>query len=94
MTDRDRLADIVNRNVTAWDVEVTGDYPEKVADAILADGWVRLGDADREAMWDTFVDSGADRYADIDNDTYEGAKEDVDQLIDRTLAAAFGRDTE
>ena len=81
MTDRDRLTQLIDRTVDDYGYDDTDSLAllhEKVADAILADGWVRLTDADFEA--------GALAMADIASPYWQGRCKEV-------LAAAFGKDT-
>ena len=59
MSDRDRLARLIasTRGIRRG---YTRNFDRAIADAILADGWVRLQDADLDAMlmWADFEDEG------------------------------------
>ncbi len=63
-----------------------------IVGALIADGWVRLADADTEAMYNALVDPAADRYAEL-GDLYPGAIDDANAWVNGGLAAAFGKDT-
>lgn len=79
MSDRDRLASIINDEIRRY---LSSGYA--IADVVLADGWVRLADANLEAACRGYLEASLGTWSTDANAVDKGQ-------IAAALAAAFER---